>query len=396
MTLANTLRAALRGLTGNLLRAALTALGVIIGVASVIATLALGNGARVAVAANFRGLGSDQIRVETQPGLDEHRGLARPAGRPLTYGDGLLMAPALDLVDRVEMEVAAAARARFGGTALDTGVTGVTGTYLHDLARKGATRPAAAPQEGRPTAERYIAAGRFFSPAEVLGAAPVCVLGRRTALGLFGSEEPVGQSIWVGRHQCEVIGVLAPLASADPGRDPNRALLMPISAVVERLFDRPPPIAITAYVTDEARIQGAKAQIADFLRERQSLAPDASGRLEDSFGLLTQDDVLGAQREAARTFSLLLTALAAVALAVGGIGIMNVMLVSVSERTREIGVRLAVGAQRGDIVRQFLFESVLLSVASGAAGVVLGVLSVPVARAARRPGRLPNKGGPSG
>ena len=154
---------------------------------------------------------------------------------------------------------------------------------------------------------------------------------------------------------------------------------MPISSAIQMLYEDEPSVFVTARIGDERRMDIAKAQIAEYLRERHQIEKDAEENYMDDFDLTTRKDLLGAQQESAQTFSLLLTAMAIVSLVVGGIGIMNVMLVSVTERTREIGVRLAVGANSADIIRQFLFEAVVLSAGGGFLGVVIGILAIPVA-----------------
>jgi len=156
-------------------------------------------------------------------------------------------------------------------------------------------------------------------------------------------------------------------------------LFMPISTVIQAFYEDEPSISITAFVKDESRMDEAKAQIKDYLRKRHEIEPDANGEYQDDFNLTTRKDILGAQQEAANTFSLLLAAMAIVSLIVGGIGIMNVMLVSVTERTREIGVRMAAGAHSKDIILQFLLEAILISVGGGVLGVVFGILSIPIA-----------------
>jgi putative ABC transport system permease protein len=208
------------------------------------------------------------------------------------------------------------------------------------------------------------------------------VLGSETATDLFGGDDPLGQTIWVNRARCEVIGVLAELEFTDESqryeRNPNLVLLMPISTVIHMFYDEEPSVMIKAY-----------------LRQRHDIQPDANGEYKDDFNLTTRKDVLGQQQQAANTFSLLLAAMATVSLIVGGIGIMNVMLVSVTERTREVGVRLAVGARSKDIVLQFLLEAILISVGGGVLGVALGILSIPLAaslnsgQALLEPGSIP-------
>ena len=238
--------------------------------------------------------------------------------------------------------------------------------------------------EGQPLSdEAFLGQGRFFTPAEVLGGADVCVLGSQTAKDLFEGDDPLGETIWVNRRPCEVIGVLAELeATRVENRyrsKPNEALYMPVSAAINSLYDESPSVTMTAHVTEEGRMDEAKAQVAAYLRERHGIERNEEGEYEDDFIMTTKKDVLGARQESAHTFSLLLTALAIVSLVVGGIGIMNVMLVSVTERTREIGVRLAVGAQRRDVVSQFLLESMLLSAVGGFLGIAVGTLIIPLA-----------------
>jgi putative ABC transport system permease protein len=176
---------------------------------------------------------------------------------------------------------------------------------------------------------------------------------------------------------------------------------MPIGTAIRNLFGTAPrgagapSVAVTAHVADESRMEEAKLQVATFLRRRHEVEQNEEGEWQDDFYLTTKQDILGAQQEAASTFSLLLIALAVVSLVVGGIGIMNVMLVSVSERTREIGIRLAVGARQRDVVSQFLLEAALLSVAGGLLGIAAGVLAIPLAAALNQgmavldPGSIP-------
>ncbi len=160
---------------------------------------------------------------------------------------------------------------------------------------------------------------------------------------------------------------------------PNDGLYLPISFAIQNLFDQEPWVTIIAHVTNELQMEEAKAQIAAYLRQRHGITQDANGKYADDFHMTTKQDILGAQQQSAATFSLLLTALAVVSLVVGGIGIMNVMLVSVSERTREIGVRMAIGARGRDIIAQFLLEAVLVSGGGGLLGIAIGVLTIPLA-----------------
>jgi putative ABC transport system permease protein len=381
MSFLNTLLTSIRGITANKLRTSLTMLGVIIGVASVIATLALGSGARAAVDANFRFLGSDQVQIDTELMLD--KGQMKVAGKTLTYEDGLGLPDAAPLVDRAEMTVRGAGKVRRGRVTLDMSFSGTDADALVSLIGQGQVQPVGWPDAKKLTTDAFIGQGRFYTRAEVAAQADVCVLGYQTAEDLFEGDDPLGETVWINRKPCEVIGVIAELEAVDVEQRAtarvNDGLYLPISTAIRNLFDTEPWVSITAHVTDESRMDEAKAQIATYLRQRHAIEQAADGKYNDDFHMTTKQDVLGAQQEAARTFSLLLTALAAVSLIVGGIGIMNVMLVSVTERTREIGVRMAVGARRQDVVMQFLLEAVLLSAVGGFLGIAVGVLAIPLA-----------------
>jgi len=397
MSVADLIRTSLRGVSANKLRAALTMLGIIIGVASVIAMLALGNGARAAVDARFRFLGANQVQISAMMAIDDEQLVS--AGKNLTYEDGLLMPDQVELVSKVDMAVNAGVKARYGRATLDLTILGVTANAMDGIVSAGEVQPVNRQDGETLTMQDYLARGRFFTPVEVLEHGPVCVLGSQTATDLFGGDDPLGQTIWVNRDRCEVIGVMAELENVDESQryksNPNLNLFMPISTVIQAFYEDEPSISITAFVKDESRMDEAKAQIKDYLRKRHEVEPDANGEYQDDFNLTTRKDILGAQQEAANTFSLLLAAMAIVSLIVGGIGIMNVMLVSVTERTREIGVRMAVGAHSKDIILQFLLEAILISVGGGVLGVVFGILSIPIAaslnkgRALLQPSSIP-------
>lgn len=383
MTLYNTFKTALIGLWANKLRALLTTLGVIIGVASVIAMLALGNGARAAVEASFRFLGADQVQISERRTIQD--GEFRPVGEKLTYSDGLALPASVPLVRRVSMSLGGSAKVRRERVTLDMGFVATTADALEQVVSAGDYQPVGYPEGAPLTVGDFIGQGRFFSPAEVVDGAEVCVLGSQTAEDLFEGDDPVGETIFVNRMRCLVVGVVAELESTDAENryrgKPNEALYMPISTAIRAFYETELSVNITAYVRDEKRMNEAKAQIVTYLRERHAIEKNEAGNYEDDFNVTTRQDILGAQQEAANTFALLLAAMAVVSLGVGGIGIMNVMLVSVTERTREIGTRLAVGAQRGDIVGQFLLEAILLSAGGGVLGIAAGILTIPLAAA---------------
>jgi ABC-type antimicrobial peptide transport system permease subunit len=377
----NTLRTALRGISSNALRTVLTTLGIIIGVASVIATLALGNGARAAVDANFRFLGSDQIQIDSD--LQLKNGQMQVVGKTLTYEDGLSLPDAAPLVDRAEMSVQGSSKLRHGRETKDLAFQGTDAGALLGVIAAGQVQPLGWPADKPLTPEALIGEGRFFTDDEVVDADPVCVLGYQTAQDLFEGDNAIGETVWVNRKPCEVIGVLTQLEAVSLedriNTRPNDGLFLPISFAVQNLFDTEPWVTVIAHVTDESQMETAKAHIAEYLRQRHGITQGPDGKYADDFHMTTKQDVLGAQQQSAATFSLLLTALATVSLVVGGIGIMNVMLVSVTERTREIGVRMAVGALGRDVIAQFLLESMLLSAGGGLLGIAVGVLTIPVA-----------------
>ncbi|MCI0550429.1 MAG: ABC transporter permease, partial [Anaerolineae bacterium] len=326
-------------------------------------------------------------------------GELKPMGKTLTFLDGLDIASSIPLVERVEMSVGKTVRARFGKNTVEINVIGTTADALEGIASSGEVQPVGWTGDAPLSINDFIGEGRLFSTDEVYAGAPVCVLGYQTALDLFSGDNPIGETIWIDRMRCTVIGVLTELESTDVQEryrsDPNEGLLMPISTVILFLYEEEPSVYMVAHVTNANRIDEAKEQITNYLREQHQIEQDADGNYQDDFDMLTRNDILGQQQEAARTFSLLLAAMATVSLMVGGIGIMNVMLVSVTERTREIGVRLAVGAKQKDIVSQFLLESILISASGGLAGIVLGILVIPLAAALNQgvallyPGSIP-------
>ena len=352
MTLFNTILSALGGIAGNRLRATLTTLGIVIGVASVITMLALGNGARSAVEANFRHLGSDSVLVRVKDKIDQ--GEIVPVGKILSYEEGLQMPKEVALVKWVSMTIGGEGKIRHERNVLDMLVTGTTAEGILNIVSQQQVQPINWP-DGIPFSEEVFL--------------DVCVLGHKTATDLYEGDDPIEKVVWVNRQRCLVIGVFVELEVTNPALRnqirPNESFYMPISTAIENLFDDEPSVEITARISDEGQMAQARKDITNYLRERHEIALNEEGDYEDDFDLTTRQEILGAQQAAARTFSFLLAAMAIVSLVVGGIGIMNVMLVSVMERTREIGIRLAVGAGQRDIILQFLFEAVLISAVGG-------------------------------
>ena len=314
MTLPNLLRTAWRGALANKLRAALTMLGIVIGVDSVIVMLALGNGARAAVDTNFRWLGSDEVRI-SEPQLNKNGQLVA-AGKQLVYEDGLGLPAAVPLVDWVDMSVGGPARARYGRNVTNLVFQGVTADALRSQLASGQVEPAHWPSDRPFTAPDFVGEGRFFSPAEVVEDADVCVLGWRTAQDLFEGDNPLGETVWVNRRPCAVIGVLIELVPSDPQQrytsQVNDGVYLPISTAVKNLFSSEPAVQIGAHVRDINQLRPAQAAIAQYLRGRHAVQRDGQGNYQDDFDMTTRDDVLGAQLAAAHTFSLLLAAMAVV------------------------------------------------------------------------------------
>ena len=217
----------------------------------------------------------------------------------------------------------------------------------------------------------YVDEGAFFSPDDVESAADVCVLGRTVRDQLFGAEGPIGKVVRVNGLPCKVIATMQPKGLSVSGQDQDDTVIVPYTTALRKLKGQPwlDDILCSAVSADVIKVAGRQA--AAVLRDRHHLRPEE----DDDFNIRNPEDIIQAQLESSRTLTILLVAIASISLLVGGIGIMNVMLVSVTERTREIGVRVAVGATEGAIQLQFLGESVMLSLVGGAAGVLLGIVT---------------------
>ena len=353
-------RVALRALVANKLRGVLTMLGVIIGVAAVIALMSLGKGAQVQITEQVQLLGTNLVFVS--PGALRQVGNARAAAggaQTLTQDDATAIAEQLGggLVTGVAPERnVMGAQLIYGGQNLQTRIVGVTPDY---------ERIRSSP----------VAVGDFISPSHVEARSRVIVLGASVAENLFGESDPIGQTVRVsvfGRTgtNMRVIGLMAPKGGGGFQNLDDQAFV-PITTVAARL--QPARTAqsadmvntITVQIVDEESIDSAVQEIADLLRRRHRVA-------QDDFVISSQRDFLAAIQQITGLFTAFLGAIAGISLLVGGIGIMNIMLVSVTERTREIGIRKAVGAKRGDILQQFLIEAVVVSVAGGLLGILIG------------------------
>ena len=351
-------RLALRALAANTLRSILTMLGIIIGVAAVITMIAVGGGATQRVQEQMKGLGSNIMLV--LPGGVSQAGvrLGAQTRQRLTEEDALAIA-----LDIPEVQVAAptsrtSGQLVFGNTNWGTSIIGVNNEYL----------------EAR---DWPLASGRLFDAAELSGSAKVAWIGATVARELFGDQDPVDQMIRVRNIPMTVIGVLAAKGQNSMGQDQDDAIMIPLGTLRNRIWggDATSRLkrvgAISVKVRDGQDMKAVEESIKDLLRQRFKVQSGG----EDPFQVRNLTEILQAQEESSRIMTLLLAAVAGISLVIGGIGIMNIMLVSVTERTREIGLRMAVGARGRDILAQFLVEAVTLSLIGGALGVVLGAVA---------------------
>jgi putative ABC transport system permease protein len=348
------LRSAWRALTTNLLRSILTMLGIIIGVAAVITMIAVGSGAQKRVEEQIKGLGSNIMLV--LPGAVTTGGvrLGAQTGQTLTEEDAKAIG-----VDVPEVQAAA--------PSLRTGVQVVAGNTNWSTSVFG-TWPEYFEVRDWPLAE-----GRVFEAGEVAGSGKVAIIGQTVAEQLFGGADPIDQTIRVKKVPLTIIGVLARKGQNSVGQDQDDVVIVPLSTYRNRIQGmsggRLKRIgSVSVKVREGQSMKAAEENIRELLRQRHRLQPAA----EDDFSIRNLTEMLAAQEESSRVMTLLLAAVAGVSLVVGGIGIMNIMLVSVTERTREIGLRMAVGARGRDILGQFLIEAVTLSLIGGAIGVLLG------------------------
>ena len=355
MNLFALLRVALRALAINKLRSLLTMLGIIIGVGAVIVMIAVGAGAQARVEEQIRSLGSNLLLILS--GATTSGGVRMGFGSNLTLTEDDAAA-----IPREIPEVTAAPALRgtaqivWGNQNWSTIIFGVTPEYLE-------------------VRQWEIAAGRSFDATDMAGAAKVCLIGQTVARQLFGGVDPVGQSIRVRRVPFTVVGVLEGKGQSMMGSDQDDLVIMPISTARKRvlgaanLAKQRSVGTIWVKVPEGNDMKAAEEQVRALLRQRHRLQPGQ----DDDFSLRNLEEVAAAQEASSRVLALLLAAVASVSLVVGGIGIMNIMLVSVTERTREIGLRRAVGARTRDILGQFLVEAVTLSLIGGLAGIALGV-----------------------
>jgi putative ABC transport system permease protein len=352
MDVAPALRIAVRALARNRLRSALSMLGISIGVAAFLCSVAVGQGASSQLEEQIRSLGDNMIWVEA--GSRNVNGVRTGSygTKNLTVGDARAIAQQIPLVANVSPHVNTRVQAVAGNQNWTTMVRGVAPEYL------------AVRQWG-------VARGTSFSHEDVDYGAKVCLLGQTVAAALFGEEDPLGRTIRVKAIPCAVVGILARKGQSPVGQDQDDVMLMPYTTVQKKIKGITWLDDLMCTAVSAADLPAAEAQIRALLRERHRLAADAQA---DDFNLRHPADLAQARAGSQETMTLFLASIALVALLVAGIGIMNIMLVSVTERIREIGIRLAVGARPSDILLQFLLEAVTLSLVGCAAGIALGLL----------------------
>jgi putative ABC transport system permease protein len=342
MNLLEAIRVALTSLRANKLRAALTTLGVIIGVGSVIAMIAIGRGASADIEDRIRSMGSNLLTV--WPGQARQGRVFGGVGSQdtlrLTDADAILHK--CTTVTAVAPQVSGSAQVKWSNQNANTSVIGATPEY----AVVNAT-----------PADR----GRYFNQNEVRGARPVCLVGVTLAKNVFGKTDPIGQRLRIKNIPFDVIGVLKEKGGGGSWHDPDDVVVVPISVAMRRLFGMDYVNRIYVAAQNAGVLSEAQQEITRLLRHRHRIRPGK----DDDFNVRTQTEVLETFTATSQTFTMLLASIAAVSLLVGGIGVMNIMLVSVTERTREIGIRKAVGAKRRDILIQFLIESPTLCLTGG-------------------------------
>jgi putative ABC transport system permease protein len=355
--LLNAVVLALREIRRNVLRSSLTALGIIIGVASVIIMVTLGNGATAQVTADIANMGSNLLTV--MPGQRVGPGGASGSARPFRRQDVDALTREVTSVTSVAPVASLGLSVISGAKNRSTTVTGTTNAYFESGNWK-------------------LASGRWFSDSEIRSGAAVCIIGETTRTELLGRAEPLGTRLRLRSLSCTVIGVLASKGKSNFGQDRDDTVVIPLRTMQRRLTGSDDIQQVQLSVRTSSSSEKAQQDISRLMRERRRLAKDA----DDDFSIMDQQEIANTISGTTRTLTALLAAVAAISLLVGGIGIMNIMLVSVTERTREIGIRLAIGAFERDVLTQFLIEAVVLSVFGGTIGISLALTaSFLVARA---------------
>jgi putative ABC transport system permease protein len=343
-------RIALKALAQNKMRTGLTMLGIVIGVGAVICTVAIGEGASSRVEQAITNIGANLVWIEA--GGVNRNGVRTGANgtKTLTVGDFEAIKEHISLVTNVTPQADTRVQLVYSNQNWNSSVRGVAPTYV---ALKGWN----------------IVRGGMYTETDVERAANVCVLGQTIVDQLFGTSDPVGETIRVKDQPCVVVGVLEVKGQSATGQDQDDNLLMPYTTVMKKLKGQPWLDDIMCSATSAGAVDQAEQDIIALMRERHHIKPGT----DDDFNMRHPTEIAQVVKQSTQTMELLLAAIASVSLVVGGIGIMNIMLVSVTERTREIGLRQAVGARGRDVLRQFLVEAVILSLIGGTIGIGMGM-----------------------
>jgi len=348
---AATIRSAFLSLIRNKMRSALTVLGITIGIGAVICVVAIGKAGQVRVEQQLNNLGDNLVWIEEGGRAVNGVRTGTHGMNTLVLADAIAIKNQIPLIKSVSPNVDGSIQVIYGNQNWFTRYRGVSPEYF-DIKRWD------------------IALGAIFGQDDVDRAADVCVIGRTVRNQLFGADDPVGKVIRVTSLACKVVAALEPKGLAVSGQDEDDLIILPYTTVQKKIKGITWLDDILCSAVSPEAVKLAGQQAAALLRDRHHLRPEE----EDDFNIRNPEDIIQAQLAASRTLTLLLVAIASISLVVGGIGIMNVMLVSVTERTREIGVRLAIGATEAAIQLQFLGESVMLSLVGGAVGVLLGLV----------------------
>jgi putative ABC transport system permease protein len=345
-----TLRIALRALARNKLRAFLTMLGIIIGVAAVIAMVAIGEGAKATIRAQIASLGTNVLIVV--PGAANQAGVRTGFGGVNTLLDSDAKA--------IAQEIRSVA---FASPVLRRNEQVIAGNLNWGTMAHGVS------PEYQQIRDWQISEGRFIHDGDVESAAKVVVLGQTVVNNLFGNDDPIDAIVRIRNIPFRVVGVLAPKGQSSQGTDQDDTVIIPYTTMQKRLMRITHVQTIVVSAVSADRVEDAQEQIAALLRQRHRIGPDR----EDDFSIRNLSDIASAAAGSAQVMAVLLGSVASISLLVGGIGIMNIMLVSVTERTREIGIRMAVGARSKDIMLQFLVEAVVMAATGGILGILLGI-----------------------
>ncbi|MCT7443572.1 ABC transporter permease [Aliarcobacter cryaerophilus] len=347
--LLNALLIAIKEIRRNILRSILTILGIVIGVASVIAMVMIGDGTTANVTANIEKLGSNMLNVRVG---QEKRGAPRDdnSAKPFKIEDITAIKNEVSNLKGVTAENSSMANVVFGNKSNSSLIVGTTNDYFI-------------------IKDWEVEQGRIFEEGELSSGKSVCILGTTVVKNLFGDENPIGATIRIKNFPCSVIGVLASKGASSFGRDQDEVVITPLKMYQRKIQGNLDVSTIIVSVMEEKYIEDAKAQIISLMQDRRAVKVGEA----DNFHIRDMKDILNTMTSTTKMLTYLLGSIAAISLLVGGIGIMNIMLVSVTERTREIGIRLAIGAMQSEVLLQFLIEAIVLSTWGGIIGIFLGL-----------------------